>query len=124
MSISLNSPPNVIGGNSEKLPNDKLLELLKFRIPLKWRNQLHLQNFNVQEHTIKEFTVMYEWLESTFCDLPSSEPSNKGSSNKNKSRGNKKRRRNNNSDRNDRENIFSVFCMAKMPLTIQMIVQP
>ena len=35
---------------------DELLELLEFQIPLKWRNQMHLQNFEVQEHTIKEFT--------------------------------------------------------------------
>ena len=53
-------PPKIIGRNSEKLPDNKLLELLKFGIPLKWRNQLHLQNFNVQEHTIKEFTEMCE----------------------------------------------------------------
>ena len=46
-------PPKVIGGNSEKLPDKKLLELLEFGIPLKWCNQLHLRNFNVQEHTIK-----------------------------------------------------------------------
>ena len=30
--------PSVPTGNSEKLPNDELLELLEFGIPLKWRN--------------------------------------------------------------------------------------
>ena len=105
--------PKVIGRKSEKLPNDKLLELLKFRIPLKWRNQLHLQNFNVQEHTIKEFSEMCERLESAFRDSPSSKPSNKGSSDKNESCGNKKRHRNNNSDRNNGEKNFLSFAWQK-----------
>ena len=34
----LQFPPSVPTGNSEKLPNDELLELLAFGTPLKWRN--------------------------------------------------------------------------------------
>ena len=34
----LQFPPSVPAGNSKKLPNNKLLELLEFGIPLKWRN--------------------------------------------------------------------------------------
>ena len=46
-------PPAVPLGISKKLPNKKLLKLPELRIPLKWRNQMHIQNFKVQEHTIK-----------------------------------------------------------------------
>ena len=40
-------PPKTIIRNSNKIPEDKLLELLNFGIPLKWRNHLHLQNYKV-----------------------------------------------------------------------------
>ena len=40
-------PPSVPLGKSEKLLNKKLLELLEFRIPLKWRNKMHLQKIKV-----------------------------------------------------------------------------
>ena len=73
---------------------------------------MHLQNFTVQEHTIKEFTEMCERLESALSDSPSSEQTNKGSSNKNKSCGNKKPRFNN-SDKNDREKKFYCFLQCK-----------
>ena len=64
-------PPSVPLENSKKLLNKELLELLEFGIPLKWRNQMHLQNFKVQEHTIKEFTKMCERLDSALSDSPS-----------------------------------------------------
>ena len=44
---------------------------------------MHLQNFKVQEHTIKEFTEMCERFKSTLSDSPSSKQTNKGLSNKN-----------------------------------------
>ena len=42
---------------------------------------MNLQNFKVQEHTIKEFTEMCKRLESAFSESPSTEQTNKGSSN-------------------------------------------
>ena len=101
-------PLSVLLGNSKKLPNNELLELLEFGILLKWRNQIYLQNFKVQEHKIKEFTKMCERLESALSDLPSSKQTNKGSPRKEKSCGNKKKRRNN-SNENKGENNYSVL---------------
>ena len=69
---------------------------------------MYLQNFKVQEHTIKEFTKMCERLESVLSDLPSRKQTNEGSSNKKESRRNKKHRRNN-SNKNDREKKF--YCL-------------
>ena len=69
---------------------------------------MHLQNFKLQEHTIKDFTEMCERLKSVLSDLPSTEGTNKGFSNKNKSCGNKKHRCNN-SDKNNREN--EIYCL-------------
>ena len=48
---------------------------------------MHLQNFKVKEHTIKEFTEMRERLKSALSDLPSTKQTNKGSSHKNESCG-------------------------------------
>ena len=84
----LQFPPSVPTGNSKKLTNNKLLELLEFGIPLKWRNKLHLKKIKVQEHTIKEFTKMCKRIESALSDSPSTKRTNKGSSHKNKSHGN------------------------------------
>ena len=83
---------------------------------------MHLQNFKVQEHTIKEFTNMCERLEPTLSDLPSTEQTNKGSSNKNKSRMNKKRRCNN-SNKNKGKIKSTVSCMARIPPTTLTIVK-
>ena len=73
-------PPKTAGADPEKLPEDELLELLEFGIPLRWRNQLHLQNYKVQDHTIKEFTKICERLESVFRDSPSNDSTNKNKS--------------------------------------------
>ena len=81
----LQFPPCVPGANSKKLPTNKLLELLEFGILLTWRNQMHLQNFQIQQLTIKAFTKMCERLESAFSDSPSNKHTNKGPSNKNES---------------------------------------
>ena len=34
------SPPTVVGGNTTKLPDNKLLDLLEFGIPISWQRQM------------------------------------------------------------------------------------
>ena len=115
-------PPTAPLGKSKKLSNDKLLDVLKFGIPLKWRNQMHLQKFKVREHTIKEIINICERLESTFSDLPSRKQTNKGLSDKNKYRGNKKLF---STTTTTAEKINStVFYTARTQLTIQIISKP
>ena len=38
-------PPTIVGRNATKLPDNELLDLLEFRIPIKWQQQMQVQNF-------------------------------------------------------------------------------
>ena len=70
---------------------------------------MHLQNFKVQEHTIKEFTKMCERLESALIDSPSTKRTNKGLSHKNEFRGNQKHCHHNINNKNDGEK--KLYCL-------------
>ena len=38
-------PPTVVGGDSTKIVDDELLDLLEFRILISWQRQMQIQNF-------------------------------------------------------------------------------
>ena len=84
-------PPVTTGGNATKLPDDELLDLLEFGIPIKWQRQMQNQNFKPAVGTLCEFQDFCERLESTLEDS-GADPKPKQVSNKEK--GNKKCRQN------------------------------
>ena len=57
-------PPTVVGGDAIKLPDDELLDLLEFGIPIKWQRQMQVQNFKPTAGTLREFQDFCKRLES------------------------------------------------------------
>ena len=88
-------PPTTVNGNATKLPDDELLDLLEFRIPIKWQRQMQVQNFVPTAGTLREFQDFCERLEAALDEIPA-DPQPKQTSEKGK--GNKKRRRNQNDE--------------------------
>ena len=88
-------PPATLGGDATKLPDDELLDLLEFGIPIKWQRQMQVQNFEPQAGTLREFQDFCERLEAAL-DEPSADPKPKQTSDKEK--GSKKRRRKSNDE--------------------------
>ena len=86
-------PTTMVGGNTSKLSDDKLLDLLEFGITIKWQRQMQVQNFKPTARTLRDFQDFCERLESAL-DKPVTEQTSKKTSGQEK--GNKKRRRNNN----------------------------
>ena len=62
--------PVTVDRNTTKLPDNKLLDLLDFRIPINWQQQMHVQNFEPTARTLYGFQNFYKCLESTLEDLP------------------------------------------------------
>ena len=55
-------PPTIVGGNSTKLPDNKLLDLLEFGILISWQQQMQIQNFVPTTGTIRDFQDFCERL--------------------------------------------------------------
>ena len=96
------SPPVIADKNATKLPDNELLDLLEFGIPIKWQQQMQVQNFEPTVGTLHNFQNC-EYLESALDDPPADNRSNKTPG---QEKGNKKRRQNNNNNK-DKKN----FCM-------------
>ena len=95
-------PPTIVGGNAIKLPDDELLDLLDFRITIKWQRQMQVQNFKLTAGTLRDFQDFCERLESALNKPVTDNKSKKMSG---QEKGNKKRCHNNNDkDKNH-------FCM-------------
>ena len=94
-------PPTIVGRNATKLPDKELLDLLEFRIPIKWQRQMQLQNFESTTRTLRDFQDFCECLESALDKTVTDETSKKTSE---QDKGKKKCCRNN----NDKEQIFFV----------------
>ena len=85
-------PPTIVGRNATKLPDDKLLNLLEFRIPIKWQRQMQVKDFEPTAGTLRYFQDVCKRLESALNNPVTDDKSNKMSR---QEKGNKKRRRNN-----------------------------
>ena len=96
-------PPTTVGGDATKLPEDELLDLLEFGIPIKWQRQMQVQNFVPTAGTLREFQDFCERLEAALEETPA-DPQPKQVSEKGK--GNKKRRCNQNDEGKGKH-----FCM-------------
>ena len=48
-------PPTTVGRDATKLPEDKLLDLLEFGIPIKWQRHMQVQNFVPIDRTLCKF---------------------------------------------------------------------
>ena len=57
-------PPVTTGRNATKLPDNKLLDLLEFGIPIKWQRQMQVQNFEPTAGTLQELQDFCERLEA------------------------------------------------------------
>ena len=100
-------PPTVVGGDSTKLPYNKLLDLLEFRIPISWQWQMQIQNFVPTAGTIRDFQDFCKGLKDALNN-PHVDP--KPNKTFNKEKGNKKRRHHNN---NNKDKKYFVFCMDR-----------
>ena len=59
-----------IGGNApDKLPEDKLLELLEFSLPEKWQVAMLLQDFDPTNHSLEDFVAFCTRLEMAYDDI-------------------------------------------------------
>ena len=56
--------PTIVGRNATKLLEEELLDLLEFRIPIKWQRQMQVQNFGPTARTLQDFQDFCEHLES------------------------------------------------------------
>ena len=63
-------PSVIIGRNATKLLDDNLLDLLEFRIPIKWQQKIQVQNFEPTARTLRDFQDFCECLEATLDDPP------------------------------------------------------
>ena len=97
--------PTIVVGNATKLPVNELLDLLEFRIPIKWQRQMQVQNFEPTTGTLRDFQNFCERLESALDDPVMDDKSNETSR---QEKGNKKRRCNN----NDEGKNISTCCMG------------
>ena len=70
-----------------KLPDDKLLDVLEFGIPIKWKWKIQDQNFKPIAGILRDFQDFCEHLESALDDPPADNKSNKTSG---QEKGNKK----------------------------------
>ena len=91
-------PPTVVGGDSTKLPDDELLDLLEFGIPIKWQRQMQVQNFEPTAGTLREFQDFCERLESALDEYPNGEKDETSKKPSGQEKGKKKRRRNTNDE--------------------------
>ena len=87
--------PVIAGGNATKLPFNKLLDLLEFGIPIKWQQQMQVQNFKPKAGTLLGFQNFWERLESALDKPVMDDKSNKTSG---QDKGNNKLCQNNNND--------------------------
>ena len=92
-------PPTAVGGDSTKLPDNELLDLLEFGILISWQWKMQIQNFVPTAGTIRDFQDFCERLEDALNESHGDPKPNKTS---NKEKGNKKHRHNNNNN----EEIF------------------
>ena len=63
--------PTKPGREAIKIPTDNLLDLLEYRFSLKWQKTMHLQGFEPQEGSIKDFATLCKHLESSLEDKES-----------------------------------------------------
>ena len=90
--------------NNTKLPDNEILDLLEFRIPIKWQRQMQVQNFKPTSGTLRDFQDFCDRLEAALDDPPADNKSNKTSK---KEKDNKKHCQNHN---NDKEKNMSACC--------------
>ena len=65
--------------NANKLPDNELLDLLDFEIPIKWQRQMQVQNFEPTAGTLRDFQYFCERLESALDNQVTDDKSNKTS---------------------------------------------
>ena len=87
-------PPTIVDRNATKLLDDKLLDLIEFGIPIKWQQQIQVQNFEPRAGTLQEFQDFCERLESAL-----NKPVTDDNKTSRQEKGNKKCRCNNNNDK-------------------------
>ena len=95
--LSHSFPPTIVGRDAIKLPDDKLLDLLEFGIPIKWQRQMQVQKFEPTAGTLRKFQDFCKRLESALDEysVVQDETSKKPSGHK---KGKKKRRQNTNDE--------------------------
>ena len=71
--------PVIAGRNATKLPDNELQDLLEFGIPIKWQQQILVQNFKPTAGTLCDFQDCCRYLESALDDPPADDKSNKTS---------------------------------------------
>ena len=69
--------PTIVGRNATKLPDNEILDLLEFGIPIKWQRQMQAQNFEPTAGTLRDFQNFCERLESALDDPVTDDKSNK-----------------------------------------------
>ena len=89
-------PPVIAGRNSTKLPDNELLDLLEFGIPIKWQQKMQVQNVEPTAWTLRDFQDLCERQESASDDPPLDNKSNKTSG---QEKSNKKRCWDNNNNK-------------------------
>ena len=70
-------PPTIVGGDAVKLPDNKLLDLLEFGIPINWQRQMQVQNFEPMAGTLRDFQYFCKHLESALDKPVTDKLSNK-----------------------------------------------
>ena len=63
-------PPAIVGGNTTKIPDNELMDLLEFGIPIKWQHKIQVQNFEPMSRTLRDFQDFCKQLETALEDLP------------------------------------------------------
>ena len=84
------------GITADKLPQDKLLDLLEFGIPLQWQSQMRLQAFEPYTKTVREFVKFCERLEAVFPVGENKKPAGNEQDRKPEDRTNGRKRRRDN----------------------------
>ena len=93
------------GGNSTKIPDKELLDLLEFGITIKWQQQIQVQNFHTTAGTLCNFQDFCKRLKSALDDPPPVD--NKSNKTPGKEKGNKKCLHNN-SNNKDKKSLLHV----------------
>ena len=101
-------PPTVVGGDSTKLSDDKLLDLLEFGIPIKWQRQMQVHNFEPTAGTLREFQDFCERLESALDKYAVTQDTNSK-----KPSGHEKGKKKNAVKTQTPKTLNSVCCMGK-----------
>ena len=79
----------------QKLPNDKLLDLLEFAVPNSWQKQFWLQGFDPIQHSITEFTQFckcFKFMETLYAETHSTKKRPRANVNQKGGNGNSKQR--------------------------------